>query len=69
MIEYDDRYTDSVTPEGVLIGAQHFCPICFRQLTHNSMPDIGETYWHCSSCGWWGTSELIKMMMRDEGTI
>jgi len=61
------RYDDiPVTEDGVLVGAP-ICPICFRLLTFNRMPDLGETYWHCPSCGWWETSELISMLMRDEG--
>ncbi|KKN54526.1 hypothetical protein LCGC14_0591180 [marine sediment metagenome] len=67
MIECNDRHTDSVTLDGILIGACHYCPICFRQLTYNSMPDVGETYWNCGSCGWWDTQELIELMMKDEG--
>lgn len=63
------RYDDiPVTPEGVLVGVPD-CPICFRLLQLNPMPDIGETYWKCPSCGWWKTDELIEMLMRDEGTI
>ena len=64
--KYDDTYTDSVTPDGVLVGCCHYCPICFRQLHYNPMPDIGETYWQCPSCNWWDTGELIKMMMENE---
>ena len=56
-----------VTAEGVLVGVPD-CPICFHLLQLNSMPDIGETHWHCPSCGWWKTDELIKMLMRDEST-
>ena len=60
--------TIPVTPDGVLVGTPD-CPICFRRLKCNSMPGIGETYWRCSSCGWWGTQELIRMLMRDEGAV
>lgn len=61
------RYDDiPVTEDGVLVGIPD-CPICSRGLGYNSMPDEGETYWHCSSCGWWKTSELIEILMRDEG--
>lgn len=56
-----------VTEYGVLVGTPD-CPICFRRLHFNRMPDKGETYWRCSSCSWWKTGELIEMLMRDEST-
>ena len=62
----DDTYTDSVTPDGVLVGLCHHCPLCLNLLAYNSMPDVGETYWHCPECGWWKTSELIEALMKDE---
>jgi len=67
MVTRDDRYTDSVTPEGVLIGMVHHCPICFSLLRFNDFPAGDETYWHCPNCGWWDTQELIHYMMKDEG--
>ena len=65
-MDYDDHYTDAVTPNGVLIGTPH-CPLCCCLLSLNSMPDVGETHWHCSNCGWWDTKELVEILMRDEG--
>jgi len=59
-------YADTVSPDGVLIGCYHQCPLCFRVLKHNRMPGLGETYWYCPECGWWDTAELIKYMMMDE---
>ena len=61
-IRYDDI---PVSPGGVLVGTPD-CPICFRRLQLNSMPDLDETHWKCPSCGWWETDELIGMLMRDE---
>ncbi len=60
-------YLDTVSPDGVLIGLYQQCPICLIPLTLNRMPAEGEEYWQCSSCGWWKTEELIKLMMKDEG--
>lgn len=54
-----------VTADGVLVGTPD-CPICSHILKFNRMPDEGETYWHCPSCGWWDTPELIAILMRDE---
>ena len=60
------RYDDiPVTEDGALVGTPD-CPICLRRLHCNPMPDADETYWHCSSCGWWDTGELIKMLMKGE---
>lgn len=60
------RHNDiPVTESGVIVGTPD-CPICSRRLHLNTMPDEGETYWHCPSCGWWDTTELIEMLMRDE---
>jgi len=36
------------------------CPECNRLLHLRSMPDAGETYWHCTGCGTqWSTPDLI----------
>ena len=57
-----------VTPDGVLVGTPN-CPICWRKLQSNSMPNERETYWRCPSCGWWDTQELIKFLMEDEDEL
>jgi len=63
----DVFYPTTVSPDGVLIGFYQECPICLIPLRLNPMPSDGEEYWHCSSCGWWKTGELISIMMKDEG--
>ena len=54
-----------VSPSGIMVGTPD-CPICFRRLQYNPMPDIGETHWYCPSCSWWDTQELIYYLMKDE---
>lgn len=43
------------------------CPVCDQQLKLRSMPDFGETYWHCATCGTeWGTPDLIEALEQNE---
>ena len=39
------------------------CPMCGKLLSLRSMPDLGETPWHCTGCGTqWRTGDLIDAL-------
>lgn len=39
------------------------CPECDTTLSLRSMPDAGETHWHCTTCGTqWNIVELIAAL-------
>ena len=49
------------------ISGYPICPACETERLHlRSMPGDGETYWYCTVCGDWKTSELISILKQQE---
>ena len=59
---YLEAYAEHSKPS-THIHAGMKCPGCgVLFLKYRSMPDFGETYWHCPTCGDWKTGDLNKAL-------
>lgn len=43
------------------------CPLCGTDMSHRSMPGLGEFHWHCEGCKTeWPVGDLIDAINEDE---